>query len=62
MNMMDDRADHVHSDDGGCDAVEHPRVQRIRDAYAALTEGDLAEALKDIAPTATFHIGGSGPL
>ena len=23
---------------------EHPNVQRIRDAYAALTEGDLAEA------------------
>jgi hypothetical protein len=41
---------------------EHPNVQRIRDAYAALGEGDLTEALKDIAPTATFHIGGSGPL
>jgi uncharacterized protein len=41
---------------------EHPNVQRIRDAYAALVEGDLPEALKDIAPTATFHIGGSGPL
>ena len=41
---------------------EHPNVQRIRDAYAALAEGDLTEALKDIAPTATFHIGGSGPL
>jgi ketosteroid isomerase-like protein len=42
--------------------AEHPNVQRIRDAYAALAEGDLNEALKDIAPTATFHIGGSGPL
>src|ERR1039457_7250333 len=41
---------------------EHPNVQRIRDAGAALAEGDLTEALKVLAPTATIHIGGSGPL
>src|ERR1017187_162785 len=42
--------------------LEHPNGQRIRDAYAALAEGDLTEALKVLAPTATIHIGGSGPL
>jgi ketosteroid isomerase-like protein len=42
--------------------AEHPNVQRIRDAYAAFTVGDLAAALKDLAPDAVFHFGGEGPL
>ena len=42
--------------------AEHPNVQRIRDAYAAFGDGDLASALKDLAPNAVFHFNGSGPL
>jgi ketosteroid isomerase-like protein len=42
--------------------AEHPNVQRIRDAYAAFSAGDLAAALKDLAPDAVFHFGGEGPL
>ena len=42
--------------------AEHPNVQRIRDAYAAFGDGDLASALKDLAPNAVFHFKGSGPL
>ncbi len=42
--------------------AEHPNVQRIRDAYAAFAAGDLAAALKDLAPDAVFHFNGSGPL
>jgi uncharacterized protein len=42
--------------------AEHPNVQRIRDAYAAFAAGDLAGALKDLAPDAVFHFNGSGPL
>jgi ketosteroid isomerase-like protein len=41
---------------------EHPNVQRIRDAYAAFTAGDLSTGLKDLAPDAVFHFNGSGPL
>lgn len=41
---------------------EHPNVQRIRDVYAAFANGDLAEALKDMAPEAVLHFKGSGPL
>jgi uncharacterized protein len=40
---------------------EHPNVQRIRDAYAAFAAGNLADALKDLAPNAVFHFNGSGP-
>jgi uncharacterized protein len=42
--------------------AEHPNVQRTKDAYAAFQAGDLAGALKDLAPNAVFHFGGSGPL
>ena len=42
--------------------AEHPNVQRIRDAYAAFSIGDLAAALKDLAPNAVFHFNGQGPL
>lgn len=42
--------------------AEHPNVQRIRDAYAAFTAGDLAAGLKDLAPGAVFHFNGEGPL
>jgi ketosteroid isomerase-like protein len=42
--------------------AEHPNVQRIRDAYAAFSAGDLTAALKDLAPKAVFHFGGQGPL
>jgi ketosteroid isomerase-like protein len=42
--------------------AEHPNVQRIRDAYAAFSVGDLGAALKDLAPDAVFHFGGEGPL
>jgi ketosteroid isomerase-like protein len=42
--------------------AEHPNVSRIRDAYAAFAAGDLAAALKDLAPDAVFHFGGAGPL
>jgi uncharacterized protein len=42
--------------------AEHPNVQRLRDAYGAFAVGDLDAALKDMAPTATFHINGSGPF
>jgi uncharacterized protein len=42
--------------------AEHPNVQRIRDAYAAFSAGDLTAALKDLAPNAVFHFNGSGPL
>ena len=35
-------------------------VQRIRDAYAAFA-GDLANALKDLAPNAVFQFNGTGP-
>jgi ketosteroid isomerase-like protein len=42
--------------------AEHPNVQRIRDAYAAFSAGDLTAALKDLAPNAVFHFGGRGPL
>jgi hypothetical protein len=42
--------------------AEHPNVQRIRDAYAAFTAGDLAAALRDLAPEGVFHFGGVGPL
>lgn len=42
--------------------AEHPNVQRIRDAYAAFAAGDLAAALKDLAPDGVFHFNGSGPL
>ena len=42
--------------------AEHPNVQRIRDAYAALTVGDLSAGLKDLAPQGVLHIKGSGPL
>jgi ketosteroid isomerase-like protein len=42
--------------------AEHPNVQRIRDAYAAFSAGDLTAALKDLAPSAVFHFNGSGPL
>ena len=41
---------------------EHPNVQRIRDAYAAFSAGDLTAALKDLAPNAVFHFNGRGPL
>ena len=40
----------------------HPNVQRIRDAYAAFAAGDLAAALKDLAPDGVFHLAGSAPL
>ena len=40
---------------------EHPNVQRIRDAYAGFMAGDLATALKDLAPNAVFHFNGEGP-
>jgi ketosteroid isomerase-like protein len=42
--------------------AEHPNVQRIRDAYAALTVGNLSTGLQDLAPQAVLHIKGSGPL
>jgi ketosteroid isomerase-like protein len=42
--------------------AEHPNVQKIRTAYAAFTAGDLAEALKDLAPDAVFHFNGTGTL
>ena len=42
--------------------AEHPNVQRIRDAYAAFSAGDLPAALKDLAPDAVFHFGGQGAL
>jgi uncharacterized protein len=42
--------------------TEHPNVQRIRNAYDAFTAGDLEAALKDLAPKATFHFKGEGPL
>jgi ketosteroid isomerase-like protein len=42
--------------------AEHPNVQRIRDAYAAFSAGDLTAALKDLAPSAVFHFNGSGLL
>jgi ketosteroid isomerase-like protein len=42
--------------------AEHPNVQRIRDAYAAFSAGDLTAALKDLAPNAIFHFNGRGPL
>jgi uncharacterized protein len=42
--------------------AEHRNVQRIRDAYAALSVGDLAAGLKDLAPQGVLHIKGSGPL
>lgn len=41
---------------------EHPNVQRVRDAYAAFTNLDVATALKDLAPDAVFHFNGTGPL
>jgi ketosteroid isomerase-like protein len=41
--------------------AEHPNVQRIRDAYAAFTAGDLNGALKDLTPDAVFHFNGEGP-
>jgi ketosteroid isomerase-like protein len=41
---------------------EHPNVQRIRNAYAAFSAGDLTAALKDLAPNAVFHFNGRGPL
>jgi ketosteroid isomerase-like protein len=42
--------------------AEHPNAQRIRDAYAAFSAGDLVAALKDLAPDAVFHFGGEGPI
>lgn len=42
--------------------AEHPNVQRVRDAYGALSVGDLSAGLKDLAPQAVLHIKGSGPL
>jgi ketosteroid isomerase-like protein len=42
--------------------AEHPNVQRISDAYAAFSAGDLPAALKDLAPNAVFHFNGQGPL
>ena len=42
--------------------AEHPNVQRIRNAYAAFSVGDLTAALKDLAPNAVFHFNGRGPL
>jgi len=42
--------------------AEHSNVQRIRDAYAAFSTGDLTAALKDLAPNAVFHFNGQGPL
>ncbi len=42
--------------------AEHPNVQRVRDAYNAFANLDLATALKDLAPDAVFHFTGSGPL
>jgi uncharacterized protein len=42
--------------------AEHPNVQKIRDAYAAFSVGDLTAALKDLAPNAVFHFNGRGPL
>jgi ketosteroid isomerase-like protein len=41
--------------------AENPNVQRIRDAYAAFTAGDLTAALKDVAPDGVFHFTGEGP-
>src|SRR3974390_2486393 len=46
----------------GGQMAEHPNVQRIRDAYAAFSIGDLTAALKDLAPNAVFHFNGRGPL
>ena len=42
--------------------AEHLNVQKVRDAYTAFGEGNLPEALKNLAPEAVFHIGGSGPF
>jgi uncharacterized protein len=42
--------------------TEHPNTQKIRDAYAAFAAGDLASALKDLAPDAVFHFNGTGPI
>jgi ketosteroid isomerase-like protein len=42
--------------------AEHPNVRVIREAYVALGAGDFAGGLKNVAPDAVFHIGGSGPL
>jgi ketosteroid isomerase-like protein len=42
--------------------TEHANVQRIRDNYTALVAGDVATALKDLAPNGVFHFTGSGPL
>ncbi len=41
---------------------EHPNVQKVRDAYAAFANLDLASALENLAPKAVFHFNGSGPL
>lgn len=51
----------IPGDDWEDTMAEHANVQRIRDAYAAFSVGDLAGALKDLAPDAVFHFNGEGP-
>jgi uncharacterized protein len=41
---------------------EHPNVQRVRAAYEAFANLDVATALKDLAPDGVFHFTGMGPL
>ncbi len=41
---------------------EHPNVKRVRAAYEAFANLDVATALKDLAPDGVFHFNGAGPL
>jgi ketosteroid isomerase-like protein len=41
---------------------EHPNVKKVRAAYEAFANLDVATALKDLAPDGVFHFNGVGPL
>lgn len=43
-------------------SVEHPNVQRARDAYAAFGTGDLDTVKKSFHPDIVWHVGGHNQL
>lgn len=42
--------------------MEHPNVQRLREAYAAFARGDLETIGRELAPDAVWHVAGQSDL
>jgi ketosteroid isomerase-like protein len=42
--------------------AEHPNVQRLRDAYAAFSKGDIDRVTQEWSSDIVWHVGGNSPL